>query len=97
MRDVQACQSRCIQRHQRHHSRVLADPYPSDEMQQKFGEESIWVYEIIRYTQMPTMIGEATEYSTEGSISQKVRNTRRSHPHRNEHNCLSSERKANAD
>jgi hypothetical protein len=87
MRYVQAHQSRCIQRHQRHHSRVLADPYPSDEMQQKFGEDSIWVYEIIRYTHISVMIVEATEYSTEGSISQKVCNTRRSHPHHNEYNC----------
>ena len=66
-------------------------------MQQKFGEDSIWVYEIIRYTQMSAMIGEATEYSTEGSIGQKVRNTKRSHPHRNEYHCLYSEREADAD
>jgi len=40
-------------------------------MQQRFGEDSIWVYEIIRYTHTSVMLG-VTEYSTEVSISQKV-------------------------
>ena len=28
---------------------ALADLHPAEEMQQKFGEDSIWVYEILRY------------------------------------------------
>lgn len=68
-------------------------------MQQKFGEDSIWVYEIIRYPHMSVMIREGTECSTEGSISQKVCDTKRSHPHRNEFTVIGlySERKADAD
>ena len=82
--------------HQRCHSRVLANAYALDEMQQKFGEDSIWVYEIIRYNHMSVMIGEATEYSTEGSISQKVCDTTFSSPPQRIE-LLSSERKADID
>lgn len=46
---------------------------------------------------MSVMIGEGTEYFAEGSINQKVCNTKRFHPHRDEYNRLSSERKADAD
>ena len=48
---------------------------------------------------MSVMIGEGTEYSTEGSISQKVCSKKCCRPHRNEYNRhdMSSERKANAD
>jgi impB/mucB/samB family C-terminal domain len=75
-------------------SRVFADPHPLDEMQQKLGEDSIWVYEIIRYTYVSVIIGETTEYSTEGSISQKVCSTRTfsSPPQRIELPCLVKEK-----
>src|SRR5260370_40085615 len=39
----------------------LVDLHPLDEMQKTFGEDSIWVYEIIRYTHTSIMIGEVTK------------------------------------
>jgi hypothetical protein len=46
---VQVHQSRCISHHQYRPSERPLTPSSPDEMQQKFGEDSIWVYEILRY------------------------------------------------
>jgi hypothetical protein len=65
---------------------ALADLQPAEEMQQNFGEDSIWVYEILRYAHVNYDGREITEQAfPEGSTRLKVRSERRCHAHGSEH------------